>query len=436
MTSSAPQSAASTAVAASSAAVSASIATPSPPSPPSPATPATPATPGASFWWLLGSLYVSQYLGIAFFVVALVAILRGGGASLDQISLIYLLGMAGALKFLWAPLVDRFSITRFGHYRSWLILLQSALIVVLLSMAGRDPLQEFWVVYALCLVVSTLGMTQDIAVDALACRTVPEDRRGLANGLQAAGGLISFMLGGGLVLALYPTLGWSGSMVLLALGHVPSLIQLLFFREAGRAVAIASGPRLLGRIWTFWRRPGGGRWLLMMTLSPTAVSLAYALMTPALVDAGWTIDRIGIVVNVIGSIAGALAALATGRAVRTLGRQRALKLAAICQVPAVLAVALIVAGATSWLPVALAAIVYFACYNPTWVVLATLMMDRVDPETAGTDYSVQWSVFMAVQMTISGLAMVLADRLGYAGVLWIALTCAALSCVAAWRFRA
>ena len=400
-----------------------------------PPTQAAVAGPGRSFWWLLGSLYVSQYLGIAFFVVALVAILRGGGASLDQISLIYLLGLVGALKFLWAPLVDRFSIARFGHYRSWLIGLQSALIVVLLLMARHDPLEAFWVVYGLSLVVATLSMTQDIAVDALACRTVPESQRGLANGLQGAGGLISFMLGGGLVLALYPTLGWSGSMVLLALGHVPSLVQLLFFREAARGIGIASGPRLLARIWTFWRRPGGIRWLLMMTLSPTAVSLAYALMTPALVDAGWTIDRIGIVVNVIGSIAGALAAVATGWAVRILGRQRSLMLAAVCQVPAVLAVAAIVAGATTWLPVALAAIVYFACYNPTWVVLATLMMDRVEPETAGTDYSVQWSVFMAVQMTISGLALVLADRLGYAGVLWVALACAALSCLAAWRFR-
>ena len=400
-----------------------------------PPTQAAVAGPGRRFWWLLGSLYVSQYLGIAFFVVALVAILRGGGASLDQISLIYLLGLVGALKFLWAPLVDRFSIARFGHYRSWLIGLQSALIVVLLLMARHDPLEAFWVVYGLSLVVATLSMTQDIAVDALACRTVPESQRGLANGLQGAGGLISFMLGGGLVLALYPTLGWSGSMVLLALGHVPSLVQLLFFREAARGATVASGPRLLGRIWTFWRRPGGIRWLLMMTLSPTAVSLAYALMTPALVDAGWTIDRIGIVVNVIGSIAGALAAVATGWAVRILGRQRSLMLAAICQVPAVMAVAAIVGGASTWLPVALAAIVYFACYNPTWVVLATLMMDRVEPETAGTDYSVQWSVFMAVQMTISGLAMVLADRLGYAGVLWVALGCAGLTCLAAWRFR-
>jgi len=43
-------------------------------------------------WWLLASLYTTQYLGLGFFMVALVAILRERGVPLEQLGMVYLLG--------------------------------------------------------------------------------------------------------------------------------------------------------------------------------------------------------------------------------------------------------------------------------------------------------------------------------------------------------
>ena len=51
-------------------------------------------------WRLLASLYGTQCLGLMFFVVAMVAILRERGAGMDTIGQVYLLGMVWPLKVL------------------------------------------------------------------------------------------------------------------------------------------------------------------------------------------------------------------------------------------------------------------------------------------------------------------------------------------------
>lgn len=83
---------------------------------------------------LLGSLYTTQYLALGFFIVALPTILRERGMPLEQISLFYLLGLLWVFKFLWAPFIERFGSRRLGHYRGWLLVLQSLLIVSVLCM--------------------------------------------------------------------------------------------------------------------------------------------------------------------------------------------------------------------------------------------------------------------------------------------------------------
>ncbi|MER6526894.1 hypothetical protein [Streptomyces sp. NPDC001508] len=86
---------------------------------------------------LLATLYLVQDVGYSFFFLALGVILRRRGASLEHLALMNLLGVAWAGKFLLAPLVDRFSVQRFGHYRAWLMSTQLVLVLALLCLAPR-----------------------------------------------------------------------------------------------------------------------------------------------------------------------------------------------------------------------------------------------------------------------------------------------------------
>ncbi len=70
-----------------------------------------------STWLLLVSLYITQNLGLGFFWIALVAIMRQQGFPLERLGVIYLLGLFWVIKFLWAPLIDRI-----GFGRPWPLL--------------------------------------------------------------------------------------------------------------------------------------------------------------------------------------------------------------------------------------------------------------------------------------------------------------------------
>jgi MFS family permease len=92
-------------------------------------TPAEPST--ASTLTLLGSLYFAQGLPFGFFTQALPVMMRKTGFSLGQIGLTSLLAMPWALKFLWAPAVDRYWSARLGRRRSWILPLQFATVEIL-----------------------------------------------------------------------------------------------------------------------------------------------------------------------------------------------------------------------------------------------------------------------------------------------------------------
>jgi len=384
-------------------------------------------------WLLLGSLYITQFMGIGFFLIALVAILREQGAPLEQLSLIYLLGLVWVIKVLWAPWVDRIRFGALGHYRGWLLLMQSGMVLTLLVIGRFDAVTEFSTVFALSLLFTVLSATQDIAADGLACRLLATEQRGLGNGVQIAGGMVGNLIGGGLVLMLYPVLGWSGCMVLLALGIAIPWLQLVRFREPnlagrdGEAVVTATLYAHFQRFWQVWRQPGGGRWLLLLMLYPIGISLAYALVTPLLVDVGWPLAWIGFVQNVVGSLLGMAAAAVTGWLIRRFGRRPLLLATALAQAVGILPLVAVALGHSDGLTAAVALGLLLMTYSPVAVVLATLMMDRTRHAHAGTDFTVQFSLYQFVGMAAGAGGLALAGMIGYPGAILAAVLAALLA---------
>jgi len=386
-------------------------------------------------WWLIGSLYSTQTMALMFFVVAFVAILREQGASLDLIGMVYMLGMVWPFKFLWAPLVDAFGSHRYGHYRCWLLGTQGAMVVMLVAMSRYDPMADFAVVYVLCLVIALLSATQDIAADGLVRRLLPAMERGLANGLQIAGNLLGTLLGAGVVLMCYRYVGWFGCMLMLAAVTAVTWVQLLAFREPrwpSRASTIGANLRRFG---AFWREPGRLYWLAVLILYPVGSSLVYAIIVPLLVDAGWNLDRIGLVLNVAGTAAGVVSAITMGSLVHKVGRRNAMIGAAVLQCVGILAIWPLAAGQHGLWVATTAVVVYYLFHNPAAVVLALLMMDKASTTSPATDYALQFSVnqFFAIGMISMGAWI--AQRTGYAGMMWIAAGAGLVALVLSFWYR-
>nr|WP_311465542.1 MFS transporter [uncultured Ottowia sp.] len=414
-----------------------------------PAAAPAPATPPLTLqeWALLASAYLSQFVASGFFFMAMTAILRDRGVPLEQIGWLYMLGMAPGLKFLWAPLLDRYGFGKRGHYGTWLALMQALLLATLLWLAAL-PMREsdpapLAALLTGCALVSILTSWQDIAADGLSCRLLGPAQRGLGNAMQMACGMLGFAAGGGGVLMAYERWGWQSAILGLALLNAVTLAQALLYREPPHARPAPEARPSLGaqwlRLWRFWRQPGTGwRWAALIATANSGVCMAYMLLTPMLVDAGWSMSKIGEVVNVYGTLIGSASMLALGAFIRRWSAARAMPWVMAVQALAVAALAaalLLALGDDRWVLAGVAA--YMALYTPLDVLMPTLMMGRASAGTPATDFSMQHGIYTSMGLFVAGaLAMQAAAAYGYGAALVLSLAASVLAGLAApWLWR-
>lgn len=374
---------------------------------------------------LLSGLYVSQYLGIGFFFIALPAILRARGVALEVIGLVQALGLTWALKFLWAPAVDRFGSRRRGHYRSWLLVLQPAIAVALLALIPFDVADDVGVVLLLVAGVVLLSATQDIAADAIAVRVLDPADRGLGNGVQNAGGYLGNLIGGGGVLVVYDRIGWPAAMITLAALTLLPAWQVWRYREPDRTGERPTTRQAFGAVWSMFQQPGVAVWaLLVLPLCAAGAGGAYSLSAPALVDAGWSLSRIGLIQNVVAGVAAIVAALASGALVSRFGPRRVLLGGLAASALAIAALLPLARGTAPLVATAGALSANYAGYTVLLTVVYTVNMSLCRERCAGSDYTVLGSVTLLCSLVVGGAVVAAAGTLGYPTMV---LACAALT---------
>ena len=70
------------------------------------------------------------------------------------------------LKFLWAPLLDRYFPHFLGRRRSWLLISQVVLLISLYAISQFDPVAELSTVAKIATFIAFFSATQDIVLDA------------------------------------------------------------------------------------------------------------------------------------------------------------------------------------------------------------------------------------------------------------------------------
>ena len=150
-----------------------------------------------------------------------------------------------AFNYLWAPLIDKIRIPyltkKFGHRRSWIILMQLAILVSLLMWSIMEPNKNLSFVIFVGLIIAIASSTQDITVDALRIEQFSEkETRSMAAGAAMAvvGWWTGYKLGGVISLFsadIFQNLGfnnyWQLTFLLLILLVIVMNIGLLFIEE-------------------------------------------------------------------------------------------------------------------------------------------------------------------------------------------------------------
>jgi PAT family beta-lactamase induction signal transducer AmpG len=380
---------------------------------------------------LLGTLYFAQGLPFGFFVQALPVLLRDAGYSLGAIGLSSLLTLPWALKFVWAPIVDRKWWPRVGRRRSWILAMQLAGTVVLTLIAITPGSEAIAVLMTSMVVLNLIAATQDIATDGMAVEMLPEAERGFANGLQVAGYRVGMVVGGGVLLGVVTELGIHGLFGVMAALTAVATIPVLFAREPKTTLPpLGAAPAV-----HFLKLPGAWRLIALVVVYKAGESFASTMLKPFLRDHGMSLEDIAWLIGTVGFLAGMAGALAGGALVTVLGRRRSLIVFGIFQVIAVAGYAYLAFGTpTKGEFYAWAAVEHFASGTAT-ASLFTAMMDWSRPSSSGTDYTVQASAVViatGVAATLSGFS---AEALGY-GLHFVAATvlCAIAVGVIVWLF--
>ncbi|HUL64542.1 MAG TPA: MFS transporter [Burkholderiaceae bacterium] len=196
--------------------------------------------------------------------------LREAGIGRATIGYLSWVGLAYAVKWAWAPLVDRLPLPwltrRLGRRRSWLIVSQVVIAVGLIGMAIAEPQASLAPLVGCALLVAFASATQDISLDAYRIEAADVDKQAALAAAYQTGYRLAMIWAGAGVLWIaaavagdktgYDASAWKVAYLAMAATMLVGFVTVLLAPEptpTGRSEARAAEAALTER----WRRERG-----------------------------------------------------------------------------------------------------------------------------------------------------------------------------------
>jgi PAT family beta-lactamase induction signal transducer AmpG len=228
--------------------------------------------------------------------------MREDGVDLTIIGLFALVGLPYTLKFITAPILDRFTIPLFGRRRGWLLIFQTGLMVAVFSLGTTSPSQHPTIVAFVALLVAFFSASQDTVIDAYRREDLADEELGLGSSLYVVGYRVGMLLatGGGLILADH--MPFATVYALMAVCLVPGLITTLVTPEPGTPLGTPRSLRaaVLEPFVEYFQRHNALWILAFILLYKIGDTMAGSMTAPFYVDLNYTKTEVGAVVKLFG----------------------------------------------------------------------------------------------------------------------------------------
>ncbi|KAB0268490.1 AmpG family muropeptide MFS transporter [Microvirga brassicacearum] len=172
--------------------------------------------------------------GLPFLLVfsTLSAWLREAGISRTEIGMLSWVALAYSLKFLWAPIVDRYDVPilaqLLGRRRGWMVLAQLTTAIGLVGIAMSDPATSLGLTIASALLVAFASATQDVVIDGWRIDATSTDRQGMMAASLQLGYRLSLICAGAGALYMAEFVNWRSAYLamagLMSVGLIAALI--------------------------------------------------------------------------------------------------------------------------------------------------------------------------------------------------------------------
>ncbi len=254
---------------------------------------------------------------------------------LKTIGFFSLVGQAYVFKFLWSPMMDRFTPPFLGRRRGWLFITQLFLLCGIAAMGFLDPVSHLRWMAALAVLIAFCSASQDIVFDAWKTDVLPTEERGTGAAVSVLGYRLAMLVSGGLALWLADKyLGWQATYWLMAALLIPCMIATLLAPEPDDATP---APRsledaVLSPLRDFFGRNNAWLILLLIVLYKLGDAFAMSLSTTFLIrGVGFSAGEVGVVNKTLGLFATIVGALYGGILMQRLSLFRALLIFGILQ---------------------------------------------------------------------------------------------------------
>lgn len=280
--------------------------------------------------------------------------LRVEGVGLAEIGFFALVGFPYTWKFLWSPVIDRYTLPFLGHRRGWMLVTQLALLVSIGALGFVKPDLSIWTVAYLAAAVAFFSASQDVVLDAYRRELLPDKELGIGNAVHVQAYRLAGLVPGSLALILADHLPWHIVFVVVAAFMGLGLVMTLLISEA---IKDPSPPKTLREaviepFREFAHRQGLGSAALILGFLffyKLGDNMATALSTPFYIDLGFSLTQIGSIAKVASLVAVIVGGVIGGIVMVKLSINRALWLFGVVQIASILGFAwLAEVGANPW----------------------------------------------------------------------------------------
>lgn len=254
---------------------------------------------------------------------------------LKTIGFFSLVGQAYVFKFLWSPVMDRYTPPFLGRRRGWLLTTQVLLLVAIAAMGFLEPATQLRWMAALAVVIAFCSASQDIVFDAWKTDVLPADERGTGAAISVLGYRLGMLVSGGLALWLADKwLGWQAMYWLMAALLLPCIFATLLAPEPRDTIP---APKTLEQavaepLRDFFSRNNAWLILLLIVLYKLGDAFAMSLTTTFLIrGVGFDAGEVGMVNKTLGLFATIVGALYGGVLMQRLSLFRALLIFGVLQ---------------------------------------------------------------------------------------------------------
>ncbi len=368
-------------------------------------------------WRMLVTFFLGISSGIPLLLIGstLQAWMTDENIDLAVIGMFSLVGFPYTIKFLWAPIMDRYVPPFLGRRRGWIFISQILLMVTVGSFFLTKPAQSPWTIAFLAVLVSFFSASQDIVIDAYRRELLQDEELGLGSSLSVNGYRIGMLISGAFALFLADKIPWNYVYLLLASSFIIGIITtILAPNPDGHILPPQSLQAAVIEPFTdYFKKRGAFEILAFILLYKIGDLMASNMTTPFILKIGFTKTELATIVKTFGIVATITGGLIGGILLIRLGIFHSLWIFGVLQALSTLFFSVLAsAGANHYLLMATVTFENLTTGMGTSAFVA-FMSSLCNKRFTATQYAMLSSLMGIPRVIISSPTGFLAEKLGW-----------------------